>query len=281
MKTKDGFKKAEILEFIADEISGVDVPAQQPAVVVMTKRATNEVPPVEEPQAAEEVSMSDELTKKVEELEGQVEDLTKKLEKSASLLGLNDAQREFHKGLADEAAEKFVSATSDERDVMIKAAADADETVVIGDTEMKKSVLGDEAFAIIKQQAADLEKAQKDVEEATAKVVQEQLNKRAGELKHLPGTDEAKITLLKSVDSIEDETIRKSVLEVIKASNEDMAKAFEEKAHQAPEDAGTPEVQLGAMVKKYSEDNKVSEVEAFSKVLDTPEGAELYGKTQE
>lgn len=278
MKTKEGLKKVKILKFIVDELSGVDKPAQSPALAVMTKRADNEDPP-EVPLNLEEVQMSVELTKRVEELDEQVKDLNAKLEKADKLLELNDSQREFRKNLSERESEEFLAMDSETRDATIQKAAEADEEVTVGDITMKKSILGDEAFEIVKKQASDLEKANKEAAEATAKVVEERLNKRADELAHLPGTNDAKVALLKSVDSIEDETMRNSVLEVVKANNKDMSKAFEEVSHQSAEDRVASD-QLEDMAKGVAGKDKISYEEAFTKVLGTAEGVALYEETQ-
>ena len=54
-----------------------------------------------------------------------------------------------------------------------------------------------------------------------------ELEKRAGELTHLPGTIADKVEMLKAIDAIPNEEARTRSIEALKAQNESMSKAFE------------------------------------------------------
>jgi hypothetical protein len=245
----------------------------------MTKRDTSEDLPEEDLRKSEEDSMDEQLTKKVEELEGQVEALTAQLEKANKVAELTDAHKEFHKGLEEEAADEFLAKSAEERDELIKSAAEADETVEVDGFTMKKSVLGEESFAAMVALNEKLEKAKEEARLAEEKVELEQLRKRAAELEHLPADEEAKIAMLKAIDSIADEAQREAVLAGIKANNEKMQKAFEEVAHQSPKEE-SPSEQLDRMAKSRADSDGVSYTEAYAEVLQTAEGQALYEQVQ-
>ena len=113
---------------------------------------------------------------------------------------------------------------------------------------------------------------------------QERLEKRAeDELPHLPGDVKTRAAMLKAIDAIPDETHRKSALESLKAQDAGLGTAFEEHGRRgATLPAGgvnKADDELQAAIKKYAEDNKVTEAIATRDFMKTNEGRALYAKS--
>jgi hypothetical protein len=198
-----------------------------------------------------EPDMSD-LEKKVGDLTSQVADLTKRAEKAEADLAKANAS------VAD-----------------LTKAADItknDEVLKVGETEVRKSAVGEANFAFMKAQQAEITKARDETE-------MERLTKRASdELGQLPGEPIAKAKALKAVNGMPAE--EKATIEtMLKAGQAAIAKGFTKfgVGHGAP-DAGDPEGKLEAMAKAKAEKENVPYATAYDKVLKSAEGAALYGE---
>lgn len=109
-------------------------------------------------------------------------------------------------------------------------------------------------------------------------LVLERLEKRAGaELSHLPGETPVKVALLKAIDGISDADLRAGAAKLLKAGDENLAKAFRTAgtALGLSADENGPEAKLEKMAKSYAEVNKVTKEQGWAAVLKTPEGQEL------
>ena len=189
--------------------------------------------------------------------------------------------------LDDDARKVFVAAKSAQRAEIvakaIRAAEDAKGIAYTADdgTEYTKS---DDPRLV--SQAKRNDELAKRLEDTTKRADTQDLRKRAEEdLKHLPGTVETRMALLKAVESIGDADERKVALEALKAQNEQMAEAFKTKGStrvggtvQTGTDEDSAEGQLDTLAKRYATDNKVTEAEGYDAVLKTVEGAALYGE---
>lgn len=271
-----GKKKRRIKKFILDEISGVDRPCQTPALTILMKRDTLNSSNVEDEglRIKEDENMATE-----QELLTQVEGLTKRLEKSEALAAMNDAQRAYHNSLPEEAQVSFRKADASTREALVKAAAAQDEEIELEGEKIRKSAVGEVYFKLLKKQADELAKARAAVKEEAEKREASELKKRAEDtLKHLPGTIEEKTAMLKAIEGIENEDMRKAAVEALKASNDKMAKAFERSSQGGSADEDTPAVKLEKMAKKHAEDKGIGYEVAYAEVCDTPEGQKLYGE---
>ena len=106
------------------------------------------------------------------------------------------------------------------------------------------------------------------------------LQKRAEQdLKHLPGSMDVHVSLLKAIDGFEDEKTRKGAMELLKAKDLSATRGFDTQGHisaMGEDDAKGAEQKLSDLAKKYAAENKVTIEQGYSKVLDTPEGSGLY-----
>ena len=110
---------------------------------------------------------------------------------------------------------------------------------------------------------------------------QEALEKRAAsELKYLPGDVKTRAAMLKAIDGIEDESQRTAAHNALKAQNAAMAEAFKTRGHSGGQsEPGSPEEELDKLAKAHAEKKNVSEAVAYTEVLKTEQGRELYAKS--
>jgi hypothetical protein len=171
-----------------------------------------------------------------------------KLDKALALADMNDETKTFYKNLPDSEKDGFISKSGNERAEMIQKAKEDDPIVYTGKdgTEYRKSD-GEKMIALAKSR----DKALNIAKAATERAESEVFTKRASELDSLPGNQETKIALLKAIDGIEDENIKKSCQEILDAGNSNLKKAFENMGVQ-----GTGQ---------FDESNPVNKLDALAK----------------
>lgn len=125
---------------------------------------------------------------------------------------------------------------------------------------------------VIKAQTAQLEVQKAAVEQAT-------FEKRAEvEISHFAKTANVRAAIVKAIDGIVDEAVRKEAHEALAGANAAMktlGKPNGATEQEAPT-AANPAADLDGLAKKYATDNKVSIAKAYDAVLQTTEGAALY-----
>jgi hypothetical protein len=277
-------------EFEITEISGVDRPAQAHAKMTIMKRHDEADSKVgdEDIGKKEKDQMADE-EKKVTDLEKQVTDLTAKLEKMTDdqkdltfKASMSDIQKTYYEGLDEEAKKGFVVLPEKERE---KAAIEArkvkeanDEVIKTADNvEIRKSVVGDAMFAIIKSQETRIAKQNEDLAKAQEASALAEFTKRAEtELKHLPGELAAKAQILKAISGISKET-QESLTAMLKAGDSAIKAAFKTNGHGSGVDPIDGSA-LSTVNKKVAElrkaDPKMTEAQAMTKIYS--ENPELY-----
>ncbi len=161
--------------------------------------------------ASEGDNLMAEDVNKVATLEKQVADLTKERDDAVAA-----------KAKAEEDSKEKEDALAE----MKKAndLAKGDEVLKVGETEVRKSAVGDASFAMLKAQQGEIAK------ERDARLLAE-LTKRAGDdYGHLPGTDVEKAALLKHLNGATEE-VRKTADQIMKAGEDGNAQAFINKGH--------------------------------------------------
>ena len=228
---------------------------------------------------SQDINMTD--TKKTdaevaaEAVQKQLEELTKANERQGQILKLSPEQRAHFDALEGDAADEFLKA--EDKDAIVKNAADSDPVVYksLDGDEFRKS---DDPRLVKAAQRAD--KAEKAVAEAELVAKRNDLVKRAGEeLAHLTGELTAKADLLGAVDSLPVEK-REAVVAILKSKDAGMQKAFETLGTaDAGADADSPAAKLDTLAKAKAEANpNLTPEQAYSAVLDTPEGRELHAQ---
>lgn len=266
----------KLKNIILDEVSGVDVPADPNAKITLFKRGGDmNCDEMSEAQKAKMKEYMDkgyskedavkmcmgektekgghdmdpqELADKLEALEGQVNDLTKRAEAAEA------AKAELEKA-ADEAG-------FDVEEGKLTKRADPEYIEVEGE-RLEKSAVPAVVLKALEAKEAELAKAKAEQEEVT-------LAKRgAAELPHLAGTDLAKGKLLAAVDGDED------VLKALKAADAALKKQMEEIGANPLNDEASATFRLNKMANDYAGEHNVPFETAFAEVTKSGEGAEL------
>jgi len=234
------------------------------------------------PNVLKSTDQEDQMSKEeLEKAKKENDELTAKLAKAELMAGMTDDQKKFHKGLEGDAKEAFEKADSDARDAIIAKANETDEEFDADGVIIKRSEVGAGMFAFMKAQAAKNAKLEADLKKSNEENIQKAYETRAEkELPHLPGTAVEKAEMLKAIDGIPNEDMRKKQMEMLKASDAAMAKQFEQTGSDT-----TNADQLGANAKlnKMAQDHAAKEnipfAKAYSAVIDTADGKKLYEET--
>lgn len=204
----------------------------------------------------------------------EIDNLNKALAKANKLAELTDAEKDLYGKMSADDQEAFLAKSAADRKATVEKAREQDPVVYKGDdgTEYHKSV-GEVVIALAKRadEATKLAKTERDAREAS------ELRKRATDtFPNLPGTVEAKAELLKSLESITDEGVRKSAIESVKAGDTAMTSIFVRKGSLGSGLEGSAGSQLDTLAKSYAETHKVDYHKAYDAVLNTDEGKKLY-----
>lgn len=265
-----------------DEISLVDVPANSEAKITLFKRGdTMKEEEMSEAQKAKMKEMMDkgyskedamkmsvngektekgghnmdpeELAKKLEALEGQVDDLTKRAE------GAEAEKAELEKQ-AEEAGFEVEEGKLTKR-------ADP-EYVEIDGEKVEKSAVPAPILKRIEDQQAEITKMREEREEV------EFAKRGASELPNLAGTDVAKGKLLKAVEADEE------VMKALKAADAALKKQMEEIGASPLNDEASATFRLNKMANDYASEHKVPFESAFAEVTKAGDGAKLMAEAR-
>lgn len=178
---------------------------------------------------------------------------------TAVLLGsMNDGQRAYHKNLDEAGQAEFLAKSVEDRDTIVKT---ADEAANVANPVVYKTHKGVEFF---KNDDTRMVEMAKEGDLRDAKIAKQEgiiadsaIAKRATELfKNLSGEQATHNALLKAVDGIEDEAIRKNVMETLQKSDAGISDIL--KAH-GTQDLTVSDNEAGdkleALAKKYVSDN--------------------------
>ena len=198
------------------------------------------------------------------------ETLAEALKVANAIIKLNGIERKHFDTLDEEAKKKFILKSADDRkaaiDAVTKAKTDSDpvEYTTTDGVEIRKSA-GVPLITALKSN----DELRKETVGLRKEREQDALEKRAeSDLKYLPGDVKVRASLLKAVDSIEDEAQRKAAHNALKAQNEAMAAAFKTSGHTGGQtEPGSPEEELDQLAKAHAEKKNVSEAVAYTEVL--------------
>lgn len=227
--------------------------------------------PKEGPLAKAAAPAEDEDAKK---LKAKVERMEKRDALSA------DLRKHYDTLTTDEARDAFLAKDAGAQQVEFQKAAGDDPVVytTLDGIDIRKSA-GDAVVSALK--SAD--SARREVAVEKAQRVNLELEKRAEtELKGLGGTMAGKKALLKALDGIEDEGVRKSAQEVLSSANEIAGKGniFEKAGSGAAAsiEKGSAETKLEKMAQDRAKEKSISFEKAYDEVLDTEDGQKLYAE---
>ena len=215
------------------------------------------------------------VTKTAEEIQALEDNLA--LARLFSTLG--DGERSYFETLGDTGKRAFVAKDADERAAEIKKAAGPDE-VIYTDNDGNTFRKSDDRRMLAAAKRAD--SADKRTEKAEQTLTQERLEKRAdAELAHLPGTPKFRGALLKAVESIEDEDERAGAMKGLLAGNAAIGKGFDTIGVGGVEDeldieGSSAESKLNKAAQTMAKEKGLTIEKAYSEVLKTPAGKQLY-----
>lgn len=262
------------------ELSLVDEPANPAARVVMFKRA-----------APDDMKIQELIDEGMPEAEARDQVARMRRNKGAGPTGdLDKGDRSMsdqEKRLEElEAANKRLEAS---RDALVKSLEGEGYVVQIADDAVTvekrkpedyidvagepvlKSALPASVLAMISKQAGELA-------EVTKKLEAEELVKRvSAEIPHLSGASAMKGAVLKAIDAIADDEIRKAAHAMLKGANTLASKLTREFGTVAPEETDAMS-ELNKMAEDYAVEKKVTFAKAFAEVTLTGRGAELFAK---
>lgn len=217
-----------------------------------------------------------EVNKQLKDRDDKIAALEAKLAKNEALAGLNAVERAHYDTLGEDAKSGFLSKSREDRMQDISKASERNEVVYtdIEGTEYTKSddprmvSLAKRNDELIKKSRAD----QLELEKA-------ELRKRVeSDFSHLPGTIEDNMEMLKAIESIPDEEVRKRSIESLKAQNSAMTKVYTTVGTSAQPTETSAQGKLEKMAKDHAEKHSTTYEIAYSKVLTTTAGRELYAE---
>lgn len=197
----------------------------------------------------------EQLAKRLEEVEAQNQVLT-------TLSKMNDAEKAYMDGMDEDAKKRFMDMKPEERKKLMEKGKMEKSAAMI---EIEKRLYEEQE---IRKALADKIQKMQDENEML------KLEKRAEkELAGIPGTPSQKAVILKAIDGISHEDIRRIAFESISRANERNVSVTKEYGASGSND--DPAGKLEALAKNYAKEHGVSVPIAYSKVLDTEEGREL------
>lgn len=224
----------------------------------------------------------------LEKLQKKLDDLQKKLDDDAKTAAaeiakfkviskMDDDTKTYLNSLDEEGQAEFLK--KDEKGWVeeIKKSKTDDESFLIHGRTIRKSVVGEDVYEVMKAQQAEIETGKDIAKKEKEKRETAEFTKEAETLyKNLPGDPVAKGKVLKSVKELPKEE-KEALTAMLKAGNDafNKSKVFDEiGSDEVSEDS--PEGKLNKMAEDHAEKNKLSFAKAYTVVIKTKEGRKLY-----
>lgn len=211
----------------------------------------------------EDPAMSAELQKQLDEAKAQIGVLTAEA-------GMSDAQKAYYGTLDETAKASFRALDNTTRDVMVDTAKSADEVVKINGAEIRKSAVGAATFEVLKEQQATIAKQAEDAEVAKFETLA-----KSADFEALPGEVTAKGAALRAIDALPEVT-KAAITSMLKAGSEAMKARHAPAAAKVDLEGMSAQDKLDSLSKAYAKEHNCSVESAMVKVMETPDGAELY-----
>jgi hypothetical protein len=276
-------------KFRINELSAVDNPAQEPARSLILKRNTSKSADSADNKGGSDMPDPKDNAKELQAVQQEKEELEKKLARAESITQLPADQRAYFDALdGEEAQDGFLKLSKAKRKSTVeKAEAEAkaaekkaasEGEVVYTDNDGIEYRKSDDPRLIAGAKRNDL--LAKKLEKAEQAREDDRIEKRAQEeLPNYPGEVPVHSEIVRAIEGIEDEETRKAAFAAIKAGNEALGKSYVEVGHQDSRvEVGGAEAQLEKLAQTYAKEHKVSEAEAYAKVLETEDGQRLYAE---
>lgn len=264
---------AEAAAAVPSMDGGNEPPSNDPTMKSDQPDGDNENPLIPK----EETKMSKNTEPTVETLTEELTAVNDKLAKAEAFGKLTDAEKAHFETLNESDQEGFLKMDEGARANVIEKTK-AEDPVVYTSHEGEEFHKSDDPRLVRMAKQADEDRKAR-LEEMAKRETMEFTKRADDELSHLPGETNAKVALLKAIAGIEDEGHVKTINELLKAADDNLAKSFETQGTTTPA-IGSAEEQLDNLAKSYAETKEVSIAKAYDEVLKTDKGAALYRQTQ-
>jgi hypothetical protein len=274
--TEEVQKNEEVTEEVVAEVIETEEVEKTEEVMDEAPEADAEVEKAEEAEKTEEAEEKG-YEKSLADLTAELQVLQSELALAKSVAELSDAEKEVFASIeGEEARAEFLGKSADERAELIAKAADENAVIYKSLDGVEFTAQDDERLVSLAKQADEYKTQLVAAEEAA---IEKSYNERAEtQLAHLPGELVTKNAVLRAVDGIEDEVVRKQALSMLKAQSVAIEEQFVTKGVEGEEAEGD----LGGLAKMaaaYAEEHEITFSKAYSEVLRTPEGRNLYNQT--
>jgi hypothetical protein len=219
--------------------------------------------------------MSDEIKK-------QLEAMQLRLDRAEAIAKMDDATKVYFNTLDEDGQAAFIKMDDTERvDSVSKAnkpADDGDETFEANGKVIRKSVVGDDVFAVLKSQQDEIDDNKAKLEKSQEAAAVAEFTKTAeGLFPNLPGEPVAKGKALRAIRKLDKANVE-TIEAMLKAGNEGLekAKAFEEIGAGGQPDETSPIAKLNKMAEEKAKSDNVTFHVAYDAVMKTDEGRKLY-----
>ena len=199
------------------------------------------------------------------------------LEKANLVAAMTDAQRAHYAKLEGDAAGEFLYADAPTRTAALAKAAEADSVVYTmkNGTEIRKS-----DGPLAKQLAEDRDRDSTALAMLTKQADDNRLTKLADseDYRHLVGTTDERVALIKAAESIEDGDVKETALKSLRAQSKGLAKAT---TTMGTTTGGTPvdgmtksqaEGELDKLAKERAAADSIGYLDAYAKVAEENDG---------
>lgn len=200
-----------------------------------------------------------------------------------TLAMMTDVQKAYYKTLGDEAKSDFLKMTDEVRDQEIAKANETpdDQTIIYKADDGTTFTKADDPRLVAMAKRND-EMARTNAK-LKNKADDAEVEKRANELiPYLGGDDAGRVALLKSVEAIEDDEVRKSALQSLKTANTHASTAFTRIGTSdigKSSEALSAEDELDQMAEEIAKRDNINHTVAYGKALTTDRGRKLYAQT--
>ena len=274
--TEEVQKNEEVTEEVVAEVIETEEVEKAEEVTEEAPEADAEVEKAEEAEETEEEEEKG-YEKSLADLTAELEVLQSELALAKSVAELSDAEKEVFASIeGEEARAEFLGKSADERAELIAKAADENAVIYKSLDGVEFTAQDDERLVSLAKQADEYKAQLVAAEEAS---IEKSYNERAEtQLAHLPGELVTKNAVLRAIDGIEDEAVREQALSMLKAQSVAIEEQFVTKGVEGEEAEGD----LGGLEKMaaaYAEEHDTTLSKAYSEVLRTPEGRNLYNQT--
>jgi hypothetical protein len=216
-----------------------------------------------------------------------VDTLEKRLAIAEAIAKMDDQTKAYYEGLSEKDQASFLTEPVEkQKEAVEKSKAKSqpvdDEILTTGGVEIKKSAVGADVFNFMKAQQEEVKKAQEIARIEKEKREMQDFAKQAELMfPNLPGETIKKGLVMKQLAAMPKEAME-TLTAMLKSGNEalEQAKVFKEVGVAGvPVDDGSPTSRLNKMAIEKARADGIPEAQAYSEVLQTREGKDLYEKS--